>query len=66
MMKKKLLTKNIWYNWLINCIPEPIKKTAGGAKDKIMILFKTNTDKDYSKPKRFNNLYGGAKKPQGT
>ena len=27
--KKKTFAKNIWYDWLINYIPEPIK-TVGG------------------------------------
>ena len=31
-------------------------------KDKVMSSFKTNTTKDYSKPKRVNNVYGGDKK----
>ena len=26
MMKERPLTKNTWYNWLINYISEPIKK----------------------------------------
>ena len=44
MMKKRSFTKNIWnnwYNWLINCIPEPIKKR-DGVKGKIMSVFKVN------------------------
>ena len=32
----------------------------GGVKDQIMSLFKT---KDYSRPKRVKNVYGGGKKP---
>ena len=38
-MKKIRPTKNTWYNWLINYIPEPIRKTVGGFKDKIVSLF---------------------------
>ena len=37
LTKKILFTKNTWYNWydwLINYIPEPIKKSAGGVKEK--------------------------------
>ena len=30
---------------------------AGDAKDKIMILFKTNTTENYIKPTRVNNVY---------
>ena len=44
MMKKRWLAKNTWnnwYNWLINCIPEPIKKR-DGVKGKIMSVFKVN------------------------
>ena len=36
LTKKKTFTKipwYEWYNWLINYIPEPIKKTVGGVKD---------------------------------
>ena len=44
-MKKIRPIKNTWYDWLINYIPEPIRKSAGGFKDKIVSLFKTNTPK---------------------
>ena len=44
-MKKIRLIKNTWYDWLINYIPEPIRKSAGGFKDKIISIFKTNTPK---------------------
>ena len=27
--------KNTWHNWLINYIPEPTKKIAGGFKGKL-------------------------------
>ena len=33
-------------------------------KDKIMSLFKTNLTKDYSKPTRVKNVYGGIKIPR--
>ena len=39
-MKKKRLIKNTWYDWLINNIPEPIRKTVLGFKDKVASLFK--------------------------
>ena len=44
-MKKIRSIKNTWYDWLINYIPEPIRKSVGGFKDKIVSLFKTNTPK---------------------
>ena len=42
-MKKIRPIKNIWYDWLIHCIPESIRKCVGGFKDKTVVLFKTNT-----------------------
>ena len=42
-MNKVRPLKNTWYYWLINYIPEPIRKSVGGFKDKIVSLFKTNT-----------------------
>ena len=53
-MKKIKPIKNTWYNWLINYIPDPIRKSVGGFKDKIVSLFKTN------KPKQ--TVYGRGKK----
>ena len=53
-MKKIKLIKNTWYDWLINYIPEPIRKSVGGFKDKIVNLFKTNTSKQ--------TVYGRGKK----
>ena len=44
-MKKIRPIKNTWYNWLINYIPDPIRKNVDGFKDKIISLFKTNTPK---------------------
>ena len=32
-MKKKSPTTNTWYDWLINYISEPIRKSAGGFKE---------------------------------
>ena len=42
-MKRIRFIKNTWYDWLINYIPDPIGKSVGGFKDKIISLFKTNT-----------------------
>ena len=44
-MKRIRPTKNTWYDWLINFIPEAIRKSVGGFKDKTASLFKTNTPK---------------------
>ena len=44
MMKMRPI-KNTWYDWLINYTSEPIRKSTGGFKDKIVSLFKTNTPK---------------------
>ena len=44
-IKKIRPVKNTWYDWLINYIPEPIRKSVGGFKDKILslkIVFRTN------------------------
>ena len=61
-MKKITPIKNTWYDWLINYIPKPIRKSVGSFKDKIVSLFKTNTPKQIlcgrgkklSKPKKQN------------
>ena len=34
--------KSTQYDWLINYIPEPIRKSLDGFKDKIVSLFKTD------------------------
>ena len=44
-MKKIRSIKNTWYGWLINYIPEAIRKSVGGFNDKIVSLFKTNRPK---------------------
>ena len=44
-MKKIRPIKNTWSDWLINYIPDPIRKSVGGFKDKIVSLFKTSTPK---------------------
>ena len=42
-MKRIRTIKNTWYNWLINYIPQSIRKSVGGFKDKVISLFRTNT-----------------------
>ena len=37
--------KNTWYDWLINYILEPIRKSVTGFKNNVISLFKTNTPK---------------------
>ena len=32
--------KNTWYDWLINCIPEPIRKSVGGFKVKLLVFLR--------------------------
>ena len=54
VMKKIRPIKKTWYDWLINYVPEPIRKSVGGFKDKIVSLFKTNTPKQ--------TVYGTGKK----
>ena len=44
-MKNVRPIKNTWYDCLINYIRDPIRKSVGGFKDKILSLFKTNTPK---------------------
>ena len=44
-MKKIRPIKNSWYDWLINYIPEPIRKSADGFKNKVISLVKINTPK---------------------
>ena len=62
-MKRIRTIKNTWYNWLINYIPQSIRKSVGGFKDKVISLFRTNTPektvygrKKLSKPKRQNKI----------
>ena len=42
-MKKIRPINNTLFDWLINYIPEPTRKSEGNSKDKIASLFKTNT-----------------------
>ena len=59
-MKKIRPVNSTWYDWLIDYIPEPIRKSVGGFKNKISSFFKTNTlkqivysrEKKLSKPKK--------------
>ena len=44
-MKKISPIKDAWYYWLYNYIPEPIRKSVGSFKGKVISLFKTNTPK---------------------
>ena len=44
-MKKIKLIKNTCYNWLINYIPESIRKNIGGFADKAANFFNRNTPK---------------------
>ena len=61
-MNKISPIKNIWYDWLINYIPEPIRESLGNFKEKIVSLFKPKTpkqtvyatEKKLSKPKAQN------------
>ena len=41
-MKKIRPIKSTWYDWLINYVPEPMRKSVGGYKYKVISLFKTN------------------------
>ena len=63
-MKKTRPIKNTWYDWLINYILEPIRKSAGGFKDKVISFCPTNTlkqtvherGKKFIKPKTQNKV----------
>ena len=46
--------ENIWCDQLINYVPEPIRKSVGRFKDKIVSFLKTNTPKQ--------TIYGRGKK----
>ena len=48
-MKKKRPVKSTWYDWLMNYIPEPIRKIVGSLRDKVVSLFKANTHGKYGK-----------------
>ena len=55
-IKKIRPVKNTWYDWLINCIPEPIRKNVGALKNKVISYFKTNKLKQrvYGKEKKLS------------
>ena len=44
-MKKIRQIRKIQYDWLMIYIPEPIRKSVCGFKNKVVSLFKTNTSK---------------------
>ena len=64
VMKKKMYIKNTWLDWLFNYIPDPLRKSVGGFKNKIGSLFKTNTPeqdvyrrgKELSQPETQNKI----------
>ena len=37
-MRKKIPIKRTWYDWLINYIPELIRKNVGSFKDKVVSI----------------------------
>ena len=43
MLRKKY--SNTWYDWLINYIPDSIRKIVGGFRNKSVSLFNTNIPK---------------------
>ena len=45
--------KTTWYDWWINYVPEPIRKSVGGFKDKVVSFLKSNTPKQ--------TMYGSGK-----
>ena len=44
-MKKIRSIKNTCHDWLINYIPELMRKSVGGFKDKVVSIFKTKIPK---------------------
>ena len=48
-MKKKRPIKKTWYCWLINDVPNSIRKTKGSFKDNVVSFFKINTPEGYGK-----------------
>ena len=57
-IKKVRPIKDTWYDWLINYIPEPIRKRVGGFKDKFISLFNTNTHNQtvYGRGKKLSKI----------
>ena len=37
-LKKIRPIKNTWYDWLINYVPEPIRRSVGGFKNNLLEL----------------------------
>ena len=68
----KKITPYTWLHWLINYITEPIRKVAGGFKDKVVSFFNANTPKQnvyrrkkkLSKPKTQNKIKKNEQKKQ--
>ena len=57
-MKKIIPVENTWYDWLIFYNSEPIRKSIGGLKGKIISLFKTEMPKQtvYGRRKKLREL----------
>ena len=55
-MKKERTAKSTWYDWLINYIPEPVRKRVRGLKDKVERLFYTNTRKETKQTKNIKTI----------
>ena len=55
-MKKIKPIKNTWHDWLVNYIPESIRKSVSGFKDKIVSPLETNAPKQtmYAKGKKLS------------
>ena len=49
-IKKIRPIKQMWYEWLINYIPKPIRKSIGGFEDKI--ISQTHLNKLYMREER--------------
>ena len=54
--KKIRSVESTWYDWLIDFIPEPTRKSVDTFKDKVLSLFKTNNPKQtvYEKEKKLS------------
>ena len=38
--KERKIVKNSWFDCLVNCVPNPIKKITSNFKDKVFIIYK--------------------------
>ena len=57
-MKKIRPIKNTWYDWLINYIPEPIRKIVGCFKDKVIsVLRQIKLNKQYMGQKETKQIW---------